>query len=136
MCREKKPQLSRFSSGQTGAKPRVYTCVQRHEHVFLFGLTSAGMCGRGDVPRVLWAGSYLLLDLDLLVVLAGTWLRVPAQAAEPGGGAASRVGTAHLMAEAIKLLKICLLGENMTTAGANILPLIFQHLQHGKTARI
>lgn len=72
----------------------------------------------------------MLLDLDLLVVLAGGRLRVSAQAAEFGGLAASRIRTAHLMAEAVKVLKIRPLGENRTTTCANILPFVLQHLQN------
>lgn len=70
----------------------------------------------------------MLLDLDFLVVLEGGRLRVFVQTAEFVGVTASRIGTAHLLAEAIKLLKICLLCENMMTTGANIFPFIFQYL--------
>lgn len=70
----------------------------------------------------------MLLDLDLLVVLAGRRLRVSAQTAESGGLAASRIRTAHLMAEVVKVLQICLLGENITTACTNVFPFILQYL--------
>lgn len=75
------------------------------------------------------AGTHLLLDLDLLVVFAGTWLLVSAQTAEGGGGAASRAGAAGLLAEAVEVLQIGLLVKDVTTTCANILPLVLQHLQ-------
>lgn len=72
--------------------------------------------------------TYLLLDLDLLVVFAGGRFSVSAQAAEPGGPAANRVRTAHLMDEAVEVLQLRLLGKNVAATGTNVLPLIFQHL--------
>lgn len=77
----------------------------------------------------------MLLNLDLLVVPAGSRLRFR-QTAEFVGVTAIRIRTGHRLDKGIKLVKIRLRREDVPTLYAHVIPLIFQNLQEVEKALI
>ena len=77
---------------------------------------------------MLTSQGYLFLNFDLLEVLAGRRLGPFGKTSELEGLTALQIGTGRGWNESVELVEVSVHGEDLTTLGTHIVPLVLQHL--------